>query len=498
MHISEEGIKIILGLKVKELRTHHGLSLTELAKKTGLSVSYLNEIEKGKKYPKTKKLMDLAEGLEVSYDDLVGLKLSKKMEPIGTLLNSNILENLPLEMLGLELNKLVEIIASAPTKINAFISTLIKISRRYNMSEEDFNLAALRSYLEMHENYFEYLEEEAEKFMKKHSMNVNDKVNFEQLAKILYESYNIKIEEDSLSKFSELQHIRSVMVEGEQPTLYIKGELNESQKTFVIGRELGYRFLNIKEREYTYSSVEIDSFEQVLNNHKVTYFSGAIIMNRTRLLQDLDQFAKNTEWDSEAFRTMMYRYTSSSETFMHRLTTLIPTYWEINNLFYLRFHHGPVHHQYTVTKELHFARHHTAHAIENGEHYCRRWSSIRIFDEYQELKAKDQAPDAHFMVQRSQYQDSGEEYFVISLVRPSLTGDSDQVSVSIGFTFNDVFKERFHFWDDPNIPILNVNETCERCSIRSCKERASAPLVLEKAAQRNKIMNQLHELNQLT
>ncbi len=497
MNISEEGIKIILGLKVREYRTNLGLSLTELAKQTGLSISYLNEIEKGKKYPKTKKLMDLASGLGVSYDDLVGLRLSKKMEPIGTLLNSNVLENLPLEMLGLELNKLVEIIASAPTKINAFISTLIKISRRYNMSEEDFNLAALRSYLEMHENHFDSIERDVEIFMHKHQIKVTDKVSFHQLATILHKDYGILINDDKLSHFEELKNLRSVMVDGERPTLYINADLSESQKIFVIGRELGYRFLDIQEREYTYSSIETGSFEQVLNNHKVTYFSGALIMNRESLMQDLEAFAQNERWNPEAFTKLMNQYTYSSETFMHRLTTLIPTYWGINNLFYLRFYHNPETKQYSVTKELHFSRHHTAHAIENGEHYCRRWSSIRIFDEYQELKDKGQAPDAHFMVQRSQYQDSGEEYFVISLVRPSSVGEDAEVSVSIGFTFNDVFRERFNFWDDQNIPIYTVNETCERCSMKTCKERASKPIVLEKAIAKAKIIGQLSALKNI-
>ena len=44
-------IKLILGLKIKQLRQERQFSLNELAEKSQLSVSYLNEIEKGKKYP---------------------------------------------------------------------------------------------------------------------------------------------------------------------------------------------------------------------------------------------------------------------------------------------------------------------------------------------------------------------------------------------------------------------------------------------------------------
>ena len=53
--------KIILGLKVRQLRTDKGLSLSELNKTSGMSISYLNEIEKGKKYPRKDKLNQLAD-----------------------------------------------------------------------------------------------------------------------------------------------------------------------------------------------------------------------------------------------------------------------------------------------------------------------------------------------------------------------------------------------------------------------------------------------------
>ncbi|MBN8569774.1 MAG: helix-turn-helix domain-containing protein [Ignavibacteria bacterium] len=47
---NEELVKIIFGLKIKDLRSRKNLSLQELSKISGLSVSYLNEIENGKKY----------------------------------------------------------------------------------------------------------------------------------------------------------------------------------------------------------------------------------------------------------------------------------------------------------------------------------------------------------------------------------------------------------------------------------------------------------------
>ena len=100
--MQEEYIKLIFGLKLKQIRTSKDLSLFKLSKLTGLSKSYLNEMEKGKKYPKTDKIVLLAEALEVSYDELVSLKLDKNLAPIAEILQSNLLQEIPLELFGIE------------------------------------------------------------------------------------------------------------------------------------------------------------------------------------------------------------------------------------------------------------------------------------------------------------------------------------------------------------------------------------------------------------
>jgi ribosome-binding protein aMBF1 (putative translation factor) len=55
---------------VKVWREHRGLSQRELAEKAGVSVSYLNEIEGGKKPGSVKTLKALAEAMGLALDDL--------------------------------------------------------------------------------------------------------------------------------------------------------------------------------------------------------------------------------------------------------------------------------------------------------------------------------------------------------------------------------------------------------------------------------------------
>ncbi|MCB0580736.1 MAG: helix-turn-helix transcriptional regulator, partial [Phaeodactylibacter sp.] len=128
MSVKTQNERILFGLKVKQLRQDQGLSFADLSKASHLSVSYLNEIEKGKKYPKEDKLKALADALGTSYDRLVSTELSKSLAPVGELLQSNFLNELPLDLFGIELSKVVEIIASAPVRVGAFISTLLELS----------------------------------------------------------------------------------------------------------------------------------------------------------------------------------------------------------------------------------------------------------------------------------------------------------------------------------------------------------------------------------
>jgi transcriptional regulator with XRE-family HTH domain len=61
----------MLARRLEEMRLKLGLSKTEMAKKLGISISYLSEIIKGKKTG-IRKFVDFAERLGVSVDVLTG------------------------------------------------------------------------------------------------------------------------------------------------------------------------------------------------------------------------------------------------------------------------------------------------------------------------------------------------------------------------------------------------------------------------------------------
>lgn len=467
-----------MGLKLKQLRTEKGMSLSDLSHATGISISYLNEIEKGKKFPNPDKISVLASVLEVSYDWLVSLKMSKKLAPVADILQSRIMKEVLHDVFGIDKSQLIDLLSRVPVKLNAFINTLIEISRNYGMRVENFFYSALRSYQEMHENYFEDLEQAALRFATENSIDVNAPVQWEPLADLLRARYQYHIEPDGLTHQPELKDFRSVLLPGKQPRLLLNKHLTRQQKAFILGRELGFQYLKIQERPMTSAFLEVDSFEEVLNNFKASYFSCALVMNRERVVTSMKQIFERTTFDSTALMALVDEFSVSPETFTHRLTNLLPRYFGIQELFFLRFSHVNGSDDFELTKEMHLAGLHNPHANVIHEHYCRRWISINILRNLSMQMKKGTYSGPLCLAQRSRYFGNEKEYLIITFAHPAMDGVPLHNSISIGLLLTPQLKKRVAFWNDPAIPIRMVGETCQRCPATDCAERVADPVVV--------------------
>lgn len=468
--LAKENIRLTLGFKVKQLRQERGLSLSDLAQKTNISVSYLNEIEKGKKYPQAEKIAALAEALGVSYDWLVSLKLHKKLSPLSNLLQSNFLSDFPLEVFGIEPAQFIEILANAPDKIGAFLGTLAEIARSYDMQIEEFYFSVLRSYQEMYENYFPDLEQEVNSFREIFAQNQESLLSATFLADVLEQKYQIEIKETFFE--GALENLRSVL---KGKTLLINKNLNEEQRRFVLAREIGYNFLKIKKRAFTFSWVEVHSFDEVLNNFKASYFAGALLLPELLLKADLENFFNQKSFEAGKLLSYLRKYEVSPETFLYRCSNLLPRYFGLNEIFFLRFDNTDG--QFNLTKEMHLAGLHNPHASALGEHYCRRWISISILQELQNTTLQNER--VLCQAQISDYYDSPNQYLVIAMAR-SLSPTPALSSLAIGIKINENAQKTIAFLNDTQIIRKKVGETCERCSAQDCKERMAKAYILEK------------------
>ena len=480
MNVEKEYIKLIFGLKLKQARTNKDLSLFGLAKITELSKSYLNEIEKGKKYPKTDKIILLAEKLEVTYDHMVSLKLDNNLAPIGEILKSGILKEIPLDLFGIQEADLIDIIANAPAKVNAFISTIIEIAQHYNLTRESFFLASLRSYQEAHNNYFEDLEEKVLLFCKAFHINTDANISIDELSAILIEEYGYTIEEIVFSEQDELGDLRSIFVP-KSKTLLLSIGIDSSQKAFILAKEIAYNYLEITERLYTFSWIKFDNFDQVLNNFYASYFAGVLLLPRQLLIDELNAFLSNSNPKPQEMVKLMGKFNVSPESFYQRLTNILPKDFQIKNLFFLRLSHEIGADTYQIKKELHITNQQEPHANEMNEHYCRRWVSIKTIVE--SLKQK----KPHFFdAQISRYENSNNEYLVFSSATPDPFKKNCLRSISVGILITPSVKKKFKFIEGDVVQNQLVGVTCETCSVKDCMERASAPIHLDRKTRNEK------------
>ena len=378
MKPTKNNIKLIFGLKLKQLRQDRNYSLLELAKKSGLSVSYLNEIESGKKYPKSDKIATLANALGVTYDKLVSLKLTRNLAPLGELLESNIFQQLPLDHYGININKIIVLMANAPLQLSALVTTLIDMAKSSELSQNNFSRTALRTYREFNENYFPELEKAVEKFINKYKLTSKSPLSSTILLEILKDKYEYIVDEDKLSEYSELSEVRSLLVPGKKKVLLLNKNLSDPQKAFISGKELAYNYLKISDRSYTYTGSRVDTFDQLLNNLNASYFSTALIINKEKLINDLNLFLDKNKWDGRAFLGLINKYNSTPEMFIQRLASLASKFLNLNQFFFLRFSTSIGSNEYNLTKELRLNTNENPGGYQSMECYCRRWISIKM------------------------------------------------------------------------------------------------------------------------
>lgn len=486
--------RLVFGIKLKELRLQLGYSFAELSARSGMSVSYLNEIENGKKYPKPEKAEDLAAALGTTVRELASLDLPKTLQPLADFLHSGILDELPLELFGIDISRVVEIIANAPLKVSAFVSALTDISRKYEMQEENFHFAALRSYQRLFDNYFDDIEQEAERFRTEHGMGLSEHMTLERLYESLRKDFRYRIDKATLSLYPELRGIRSVALP-EKKKLLVSSLLDPTQERFLLAKEIGYRYLKLKERVYTSNMLQVNSFEEALNNFKTSYFAGALLLPREPMLADLRALFLQPTWHSADFEAMVQRYQASPEMFFQRLTNLLPKYFGMQELFLLRFSHHPETDDFELTKELHLGRQHQPHANETHEHYCRRWITIWLLQDLAGLPQHEPRGGKILTgIQRSRYLGSNDEYLVFTMARSGYPTPNTNVSVGLGIAVTDANKALIRFLQDPKIPVRGVHQTCERCPANDCRERVAPPTVLEEKRRKKRMQEVLRDL----
>lgn len=491
-------IHIIFGLKLRQARLARGLSITELSERSGLSPSYITEIEKGRKYPKADRIMDLAQALGYEYDELVSLKLDPPLSFLETPLTSQLLKNFPLELFGVDPGVIIDVLTRSPAEMGALIRALQGIARGYAIRDEHFYLAALRSYQEHHQNYFPELEEAARRYSRERGWDDAPLPREEAvLTDVLRKDFGYDIDVIPVEKYPSLAAYRMIFQPAgpggagspgatgrrARPRLLLNPALMPAQRQFLLAREIGYNVLGLDERALTNSPDRVESFAQVMNDFKAAYFGGALLMPEARVTADLKNLFAMETWQPQRLIRMLDDYGVTPETLLYRFSELMPRHFDLK-VHFLRFHE--LNDGYYVYKHLNMNELALPTGFGLREHYCRRWLTVRLLRELAEQQMQGlrggpagsrPAPTPLPGIQRSRFLESNKQFLCFGFARRDNLPPYLNTSVILGIRIDDDLARAVRFASDPAIPEGLLNETCERCPLSDaeCSERAAPP-----------------------
>lgn len=484
--INTENLKLLFGIKVKAYRNQIKLSLQALSKRTGIAVSYLSEIESGKKYPKPEKLIRLAKGLGVSYDALVSLQTDKSLHPFVDLINSDLIQQFPFHLFGIAASDIIGLFKNNPDHAHAFLQTFLQITRAYDLSLDNFLFAALRTYLKQHKNYFPDLETSAGEFANHHGI-VHKTIGYDVLKSLLEKEYGYRIDESILVSHSNLSQFRSVLLN--EKHLAVNSQLLPSQKAFILARELGFIWCKATERPVTSSWLQVESFDQLINNFKASYFGGALLLNQDQLTVDLKHLFAQPIWQNASFSSLLEQYQVTPEMLLYRISQILPGVLGIDQIFYFRFTHTSDLKRVKLTKELNMTQTLLTYGLGVNEHYCRRMIPLQFLNQLRHDRS-----GIITGLQTIEFVNSKNRFLLLSMARPLSLSDQRGSAMAIGIKLDKTSLPHIHFIDDPDIPFTQVSETCERCALTNCVERVVSASFIKRS---NRIEKRKAALNQL-
>ena len=118
---------------------------------------------------------------------------------------------------------------------------------------------------------------------------------------------------------------------------------------------------------------KFDSFDQVMDNFRASYFTGTLMINRNQVKKELKEIFQSETWNGDAIFELLKHHEVTPETFLHRLSQILLGLFKITELHYFRFEHFVGKNEIILTKELNMPRTLVPSGVHLKEHHCRRW-----------------------------------------------------------------------------------------------------------------------------
>jgi len=138
--------------------------------------------------------------------------------------------------------------------------------------------------------------------------------------------------------------------------------------------------------------------------------------------------------------------------------------------------------------------------VPNGvrlkEHYCRRWLPVSLLKVLEGKRQNGDFKKILIRAQRAKFMESGDEVLFISIAHSLRLRTKINRCVSLGLRVDNALKRKVKFLNDPQIPVIEVNQTCERCPLENsqCSERTVPPSVYIRQEQEELLYKRLKQL----
>jgi Zn-dependent peptidase ImmA (M78 family) len=261
---------------------------------------------------------------------------------------------------------------------------------------------------------------------------------------------------------------RSIRIEDNKPLLIINNNLSPNQQAFEIGRELGFNYLRLKERDIASPETQARSFAQLWNETQASYFSGALLINRNALKEELDALFKKQKFDKHHLFHIMASFSITPEMLLHRTTNIICKEFGLQKFHFIRFDARKTENQWKYDLTRKYLNISSLPLFDESlkEHYCRRWGAIKSLRWFADHEPSIGNGGTYLHVHRSHSignKEPIEEHMCISLARRHRLRTDVISSVTLGILIDAPARETIRFLDDEDIKIEQIGSTCERC-----------------------------------
>ena len=315
-----------IGSKIRKERRSKGLSQSNLSKNLGISASYLNLLESGRRKITVPLLIKIGNELGLSLKDLTVESNKRILSDVMDVLSNEMFEDL--DITNLETNEFISNnsnIAKALLVLNdSYKSLRDDMQNRLEKMDVDSALKERKSsrlpveivsdFLQENKNYFETLERKAEELREKIGLRFGPGIGSTEikLTNYLRSEYKNEVKiippEDDDKSFKRYNKKENI--------LYLSEMLTYTARNFHLAYQIayfdGFQLIEkiIKDNKF-YSEEVIPLLKISLMN----YFAAALIMPYDHFLDS----AKKYKYDVEI---LMHHYAASFEQITHRLTNM--------------------------------------------------------------------------------------------------------------------------------------------------------------------------------